>query len=108
MVLASVQEAAAAAQRGDAVIDVRTAPEYEGGRIPRSTFMPLVTVPLRLSELDRHAPVYVVCESGARAFQACQFLEQHGYHAINVHGGMTAWRSAGLPLEAGMFDKVGS
>ncbi|MBK9739826.1 MAG: rhodanese-like domain-containing protein [Actinobacteria bacterium] len=106
--IASVQEVAAAAQRGETVIDVRTSPEYAGGHITRSAFMPLATVPLRLSELDRHAPVYVVCESGARAFQACQFLDQHGYQAINVHGGMTAWRAQGLPVEAGMLDRVGS
>lgn len=104
MATASVQEAAAAALRGETVIDVRTAQEYAGGHVPRSTFMPLATVPLRLSELDRHAPIYVICESGARAFQACQFLDQHGFHAINVHGGMTTYRLARLPVESGILD----
>jgi len=93
--------------RGEMVIDVRTASEFASGHIPRAVFMPLVTVPLRLSELDRHAPVYVVCESGARAFQACQYLDQHGYHAINVHGGMTTWRALGLPVQSGTDDRVG-
>ncbi len=105
---ATPREAAAAALRGETVIDVRTAPEYGAGRIPRSTFMPLVALPLRLSELDRRSPIYVVCESGARAFQACQFLDQHGYEAYNVQGGMTAWRAMGLPVEAGVLDRVGS
>jgi rhodanese-related sulfurtransferase len=106
MATASVQEAAAAVQRGESVIDVRTAGEYAGGHIPHAVFMPLATVPLRLSELDRRSAVYVVCESGARAFQACQFLDQHGYQAINVHGGMTAWRANGLPAESGMHDRA--
>jgi rhodanese-related sulfurtransferase len=103
----SVQEASAAAQRGQAVIDVRTADEYAGGHIPRSTFMPLSTVPLRLSELDRHAPIYLICDSGARSFQACQLLDQRGYLPINVLGGMTAYRSAGLPVEAGGPEGLG-
>jgi rhodanese-related sulfurtransferase len=108
METASIQEAAAAALRGEIVIDVRNADEYSAGHLPRSIFMPLPTVPLRTSELDRHVPVYVICESGARAFQACQFLQQHGYHAINVHGGMNAYRQAGLPLDTDTRDFVGS
>ena len=101
METASPQAAAAAAMRGEAFIDVRTAAEFASGHVPHAVFMPLVTVPLRLSELDRHAPVYIVCESGARAHQACQYLEQHGYRPINVHGGMTTWRAAGLPVSVG-------
>ena len=108
MATASIQEAAAAAQRGEMVIDVRTPAEHAAGHIPRSVLMPLMAVPLRLSELDRHAAVYVVCESGARAFQACQYLDQHGYRAFNVQGGMTAWRAQGLSVETGVRDRVGS
>ena len=50
----------------------------------------------------------MICESGARAFQACQFLQQHGYHPINVHGGMAAYRQAGLPLDTDARNFVGS
>lgn len=108
METASVQEAAAAAMRGETVIDVRNADEFAAGHVPHAIFMPLPTVPLRLSELGRHKPVYVVCESGARAFQACQYLEQHGFRPLNVQGGMTTWRAAGLPVERGVRDRVGS
>ena len=108
MTTASPHEAAAAAQRGEQVLDVRTAPEFSSGHVQRATFMPLATVPLRLSELRRGTPVYVVCESGARAFQACQYLAQHGYTAINVHGGMVAWRAQGLPIESGLPAQLAS
>jgi rhodanese-related sulfurtransferase len=108
MEIASVQEAAAAAARGELIIDVRNADEYASGRIPGAIFMPLPTVPLRTSELDRHAEVYVVCESGARAFQACQYLQQHGYRVRNVDGGMAAYRHAGLPVQAGLLERAGS
>lgn len=101
MEVTSVHEAAGAVSRGETVIDVRTLEEYVSGHMPGSVFMPLPTVPLRLSEIERDAPVYVVCESGARAFQACQYLEGNGYRAVHVHGGMNTWRAAGLPVETG-------
>lgn len=103
----SVQEAAAAALRGETVIDVRTASEYDGGHMPKAVFMPLATVPLRVSELSRRSPVYIVCESGARAFQAGQYLQQHGYRAITVLGGMAAYRAAGLPIGTRMVHRAG-
>lgn len=103
----SAQQAAAAALRGETVIDVRTANEYASGHIQRAVFMPLHTVPLRASELPRRAPVYVICESGSRAFQACQYLQQHGYRAMNVLGGMAAYRAAGLPVRSGSDHRVG-
>ena len=96
----TAQELAAAVRRGDTVIDVRTIEEFTAGHVPGAVFMPLHVVPLRLSEFSRRSPVYVVCESGARASQACQYLDQHGYQAVNLHGGMSAWRSAGLPIES--------
>jgi len=104
----SPQETAAAVQRGDTVIDVRTADEFSSGHVPGSVFMPLPTVPLRLAELDRQAPVYITCESGGRAFQACLYLEQNGYRAIHVSGGMVAWRAAGLPMELGLHNSPGA
>lgn len=108
METASVQQAAAASLRGETVIDVRTASEYSSGHLPHSLFMPLAVVPLRIDELSRRVPVYVVCESGARAAQACQYLQQHGYRPINVLGGMSAYRAAGLPLRTSSAQTVGA
>jgi rhodanese-related sulfurtransferase len=97
----SVLDVVDVVRSGAIVIDVRNASEYAAGHIPGALFMPLPTVPLRLSELDRRAQVYVICESGARAFQACQFLQQQGFQPVNIEGAMTAWRAAGLPVERG-------
>jgi rhodanese-related sulfurtransferase len=99
--IATVDQVAAAALRGEDVVDVRTADEYAAGHVPGARFVPLMAVPLRLSEFDRHRPVYVVCESGARGFQAGQYLNQHGYRVLNLEGGMAAWRAGGLPVETG-------
>jgi rhodanese-related sulfurtransferase len=98
---ASAADVAAALNRGDMVIDVRTADEYASGHIPGSVFMPLFAVPLRLSELDRRRDVYVVCESGARGQQASRYLDERGYQVRNLDGGMASWRASGMQVRTG-------
>lgn len=98
---ASVHQFAAAQQRGETVLDVRSPDEFAAGHVPGSRLIPLFAVPLRLSEIDRRRPVYVVCESGARGQQAGHYLDGHGYTVFNLDGGMTAWRGAGLPVATG-------
>ena len=44
-----------------------------------------------VEELDKEQLHYVICKSGMRSACAYQFLEEHGYKAINVQGGMTAF-----------------
>ena len=46
-----------------------------------------------VEELDKDLLHYVICKSGMRSARACQFLEEHGYKAINVQGGMTAFEN---------------
>jgi rhodanese-related sulfurtransferase len=93
----TTQELEDALASGGFVIDVRTPPEFEAGHVAGAVLVPLVSLPMRMSELPVGQPVYVICESGARSFQACQFLAQQGMEAVNVIGGMAAWRSEGRP-----------
>ena len=105
--VASIQETAEArAIRRATVLDVRNADEFAAGHVQGAVLMPLHIVPLRTSELDRSETYYVVCESGARSAQACTYLAQQGYDVRSVQGGMSAWRGAGLPVEAGLHDPV--
>lgn len=83
------------------VIDVRTAEEYAAGHVAGSQFMPLFAVPLRMTELDRRRPVYIVCQSGGRAGQAGQYLEEHGYDVRVLGGGLAAWTAEGRPVASG-------
>ena len=46
-----------------------------------------------VEELDKEQLHYVICKSGMRSACAYQFLEEHGYKAINVQGGMTAFEN---------------
>ena len=102
---ASIEETSQArALRRGTVLDVRNADEFSRGHVDGAVFMPLPVVPLRTSELDRGETYYVVCESGARSAQACAYLAQQGYVVRSVQGGMSAWRSAALPVETGLHE----
>lgn len=102
---ASIQEAAEArAVRRGTFLDVRNSDEFARSHVEGAVFMPLHIVPLRASELDRAETYFVVCESGGRSGQACSYLAQQGYDVRSVEGGMSAWRSAGLPVETGLHD----
>jgi rhodanese-related sulfurtransferase len=42
-----------------------------------------------------------MCHSGGRSARVTQFLEQQGYDATNVEGGITQWQAEGLPVSRG-------
>lgn len=81
------------------VIDIRQPAELSGGIIPGAEALPMHTIPLRMSELDREEKLIMVCRSGARSAQACMFLQQQGYDKVyNLRGGMMAWSGSGLEV----------
>lgn len=81
------------------VIDIRQPAELDSGIIPGAEALPMHTIPLRMSELDREEKLIMVCRSGARSAQACMFLQQQGYDKVyNLRGGMMAWAGSGLEV----------
>ena len=82
------------------VVDVRNPDEYAAGHVPGAVLMPLHTVPVRVQDLPRNRPVYLVCHSGGRSAQAAARLTQQGYDVVNVVGGTGAWAASGYPVEA--------
>lgn len=92
----SVQEVEARLQASPApfVLDVREAGEYQQGHIPGSVLIPLGTLPARLHELPGDRPIVAVCRSGARSGIATGVLRKAGLDALNMTGGMNAWRGA--------------
>ncbi len=89
------------------VLDVRELHEFAGGHIPDAQLIPLPRLVSRVDELDRRDRIYVVCESGSRATEATRYLALHGFDAQPMAGGMSAWRSAGLPTAPGMLAMAG-
>jgi rhodanese-related sulfurtransferase len=83
------------------VVDVRDPAEFTSGHVPGALHVPLHVVPLRYPEFASAGELFLICETGARAFQAAQFLAMKGIEASNVEGGMVAWRSAGLAVVKG-------
>ena len=98
---ASVDELESALQAGAVLIDVRQPDEYEAGHVPGAVLVPLATVPDSLERFVADGPTYVICKSGSRSYQACEFLEDQGLEAINIEGGTMAWIISGRPTVAG-------
>ncbi|WP_188587958.1 rhodanese-like domain-containing protein [Gordonia jinhuaensis] len=83
------------------LLDVREADEWANGHVRGAVHIPLGEVPGRLDEIDMDAELYVICHSGGRSIRMCQYLEQVGYEATTVRGGMLAWAEHGRPIETG-------
>lgn len=80
------------------VIDVRQMEEIAHGTVPKAEALPLHTLPIKVSELDKSEKLIMVCRSGARSAQACMFLQQQGFsNVFNLRGGMMAWVQSGFP-----------
>lgn len=74
------------------VIDVREDDEVATGIIPGAQHIALGSVESRHPELDKSKEYIMVCRSGGRSGQACQFLEEQGYDVTNMSGGMLDWQ----------------
>lgn len=73
------------------LIDVREAEELAQGKIPGVLHIPLGDLAYRMEELQKNRAYIIVCLSGVRSGDAVLFLEQHGYDATNMNGGMMMW-----------------
>jgi rhodanese-related sulfurtransferase len=82
------------------LLDVREPDEWEQGHAPGAVHIPMTDVPARIADLDMDAEVYVICRQGGRSARVVDYLNQVGFDAVNVDGGMVAWQMAGRPLVA--------
>ena len=48
-------------------------------------------LPVRHEEIDKEKPIIVICHTGVRSAQVCQYLETLGYDVTNLEGGIDAW-----------------
>ena len=86
-------EFAARRSRGESLtlLDVREDWELGVASVPDVVHIPMGEVADRLGELDRGREVIVLCRSGRRSLQVANFLQQNGFQAVNLAGGILAW-----------------
>src|SRR3954452_17774556 len=80
------------------VLDVREDDEWAAGHIDGATHIRMGDVPARLDEVPDGDPVYVTCRGGGRSARVAAWLNQNGYDAVNVGGGMGEWEALGRPM----------
>jgi rhodanese-related sulfurtransferase len=97
-----VTDLAAAVQRGERVVDVRERHEFISGHITGAEHIPMAIVPLHVNDFSRTKPVWLVCETGNRSWQVADYLTRHGFSALTVNGGTSAWRASGMPVTQGV------
>ncbi|TMQ91819.1 rhodanese-like domain-containing protein [Actinomadura soli] len=83
------------------LLDVREQDEWDAGHAPTAVHIPMGQLGDRAGEVPRDREVYVICRSGARSAQVTVALNQAGWLARNVDGGMKGWVEAGRPMEGG-------
>jgi rhodanese-related sulfurtransferase len=97
----NIDQLAEAVRDGAAVVDVREPGEYLASHVPGAVLIPMGQLPSRMAELDRDAPVYVVCASGNRSAAMTDFLRVAGFDAYSVAGGTSGWARSGRPVVGG-------
>jgi rhodanese-related sulfurtransferase len=79
------------------LLDVRTEGEREFQHIRGSLHIPLHQLRGRTEELLRHRDKEIVCycQSGSRSLSAALILNQRGYRAASMRGGIVDWNFHG-------------
>ena len=101
-------ELAAELANGEAaVLDVRTADEWEAGHMPDVPNIPLGQLPGRMSEVPAGRPLVLHCQGGGRSAIAASILQARGIKdVVNLTGGFGAWAADGGAVERGTPEAV--
>ena len=100
----SAQEAIQLMNRGALTIDLRSAEQFTAGHVAGARRMDGEQI-LKAEELlkkHKQKPLIVYCNSGSLAAAAVRKLREQGFaQAVNLRGGIAAWRTDNLPVEKG-------
>jgi rhodanese-related sulfurtransferase len=74
------------------LIDVREKNEIEICKINESIHIPMQSIPAHIKEIDNQKTIIIMCKSGVRSAQVCNYLNDSGYLNIyNLKGGIINW-----------------
>ncbi|WP_424217152.1 rhodanese-like domain-containing protein (plasmid) [Streptomyces sp. BI20] len=94
----TAEEAVRLVADGALVVDVRRAFEWNRVHIPGAVHLPLAELAARCEELPDDRTLVTFCTGGLRSAGAANLLTEFGFTAVNMTGGLIAWRAAGGPL----------
>lgn len=83
------------------LIDCREQDEWDQAHIEYAKLMPLSHFDVvHLPNLtDKNAEIVIICRSGARSLNLCQYLSSHGFKNLtNTRGGIMSWMNEGFPV----------
>lgn len=75
------------------LIDVREVFEYDENHIPQAINIPLSVLRENTDKFKKDEHYHIICRSGNRSGQACQYLSVLGIETTNVDGGMLDWEA---------------
>jgi rhodanese-related sulfurtransferase len=99
----TLEDAQAAIEQADVLIDVREADEFAAGHLPGAVLMPRGLLEFKLSGSPtlsgRDLKVVLYCKTSGRAALAAQAMQSMGYlNVSSIAGGFDAWAAAGKPV----------
>jgi rhodanese-related sulfurtransferase len=95
-----VREAFTRSKRGATLVDVRSAAEFRGSHPKGARSLPPGLIKGDDTGLARDDELLVICLSGHRSPRQAKRLAGMGFtNVTNVHGGLMAWKKAGLPVK---------
>lgn len=77
------------------LLDVRSPQEFEDERIEGAVNIPLNKLPKKLKSIPKDQPVVCVSRNGDRGREAAYLLQNAGFDAIYLVGGILRWRKDG-------------
>jgi rhodanese-related sulfurtransferase len=86
---------------GALLVDVREDDEWADGHAPDAILLPMSQFSARVNEIPSDRLIICVCHVGGRSARVADALNEAGWQAVNLTGGMEAWQRAGLPVVQG-------
>lgn len=83
------------------LLDVRTAEEFGEGHLTNALNIDVKEegfVEKAKSTLPTDKTIAVYCRGGKRSTNAAAMLAEEGFKVVNLVGGITAWKNAGMPM----------